>query len=266
MIFSYFRQRRRAKLLATPFPDEWQAFLERNLSHYRYLSPEEQARLRDELRVFVAEKNWEGCNGLVLTDEMKVTIAAHACLMTLGLEGEPFRNVLSVLIYPAGYAVPEERWQGGWSIKGQSARLGEAWYRGPVILSWEEIAEEARHPGYGNNLVWHEFAHQIDMLDRSTNGTPPLASREERTRWHEVMTAEFEQLRRDARQGRATLLDTYGAESEAEFFAVSTECFFDCPVELRAEHPRLYEILVGYYKQDPAQRIEPLAASSQPDV
>ncbi len=260
MIFNWLRQRRRAKLLATPFPEVWLGYLRHNLTHYRYLSPEEQAKLRDDLRVFVAEKNWEGCGGLTVTEEMQVTIAAHACLMTLGLEGEPFRNVLSVLIYPAGYAVPEERWQGGWSIDGQSARLGEAWYRGPVILSWEEIKHESRYPGHGNNLVWHEFAHQIDMLDRSINGTPPLASRQERMRWHEVMTAEFEQLRRDAQHHRPTLLDTYGAESEAEFFAVATECFFDCPVELRAEHPHLYEILVSYYRQDPAARIEPLQA------
>lgn len=211
--------------------------------------------MRDELRVFVAEKNWEGCGGLTVTDEMKVTIAAQACLLTLGLEGEPFRSVLSILIYPASYAVPEERWHSGWSIQGESARLGESWYRGPVILSWAEIEDDAKHPGHGNNLIWHEFAHQIDMLDRSVNGTPPLESRAERQQWHDVMTAEFEQLQRDAHNGRATVLDTYGAESEAEFFAVATECFFDAPVELREKHPRLYDLLAGYYRQDPAQRI-----------
>jgi len=262
MVFNWLRNRRRAKLLSKSFPDEWLGYLERNLTHYRYLTSEEQLWLRNAVLFFVAEKNWEGCNGLVVTDEMRVTIAAHACLMALGLDGEPFRNVLSVLIYPAGYSVPEERWHGGWSIAGQSARLGEAWYRGPVILSWEEIEDAARHPGYGSNLVWHEFAHQIDMLDRSTNGTPPLESQQARRLWHDVMTAEFEQLRRDARDGRATLLDTYGAESEAEFFAVVTECFFDAPVELRAEHPRLYEILKSYYRQDPAERIEPASSSS----
>ena len=255
MIFSWLRHRRRRKLLAEPFPREWLGYLERNVAHYEHLSPDEQARLRDALRIFVDEKNWEGCDGLVLTDEMKVTVAAQASLMTLGLPGEPFRDVLSILIYPAGYAVPTERWHQGWSIKGESARLGESWYRGPVILSWAEIEDDTRNPGCGNNLIWHEFAHQIDMLDRSTNGTPPLESRAARQQWHDVMTAEFQQLRRDAHNGRATLLDTYGAESEAEFFAVATECFFDVPVELRQEHPRLYEILANYYRQDPAARI-----------
>lgn len=257
MIFSWLRERRRRKLLAQPFPPEWQTLLERNLAHYRYLSPNEQASLRDRTRVFIAEKNWEGCNGLVVTDEMKVTIAAHASLMAMALPGEPFRDLLSVLIYPAGYRVPEQRWHSGWAIHGESSRLGESWYRGPVILSWQEIQEDARRPGYGNNLVWHEFAHQIDMLDRSTNGTPPLETVEARQRWHDVMTAEFEQLRQDAHQGRETLLDTYGAENEAEFFAVTTECFFDAPVELRETHPRLYEILASYYRQDPAARIAP---------
>lgn len=256
MVFNWLRQRRRRKLLSAPFPPDWLRYLQRNLPQYNLLTPEEQSSLRDALRVFVAEKNWEGCQGLKVTDEMKVTIAAHACLMVLGLEGEPFRNVLSILIYPTGYAVPEERWQQGWSIVGESNRLGEAWYRGPVILSWNEVRYDSRHPGAGRNLVWHEFAHQIDMLDRSTNGTPPLESLRERERWHEVMTAEYQQLVEDAKEGRATLLDTYGASSEAEFFAVASECFFDCPIDLRDKHPGLYDLLRGYYRQDTAERLE----------
>lgn len=254
MIFSWLRTRRRKKILARPFPESWQAYVEQSLHGYNWLSPREQAKLRDDVHLFVVEKNWEGCGGLAVTDEMKVTIAAQACLMTLGLEGDPFRDVLSILVYPAGYAVPVEHSQQGWTIHGESARLGESWYRGPVILSWAEIDEDVRHPGDGNNLVWHEFAHQIDMLDRSINGTPPLASRAERQRWQEVMTAEFEQLKRDARHGRDTLLDTYGTDSEAEFFAVATECFFDCPVPLRHQHRGLYDLLRQYYRQDPAAR------------
>jgi Mlc titration factor MtfA (ptsG expression regulator) len=255
MIFSWLRARRRKKLLATPFPEQWLPYLERNLAQYRYLSRDEQQRLRDNLRVFVAEKNWEGCNGLTVTDEMRVTIAAHACLMTLGLDGDPFGGLQSVLIYPSGYAVPQERWLEGWSISGIVGREGESWYRGPVVLSWDNIQEDVEYAGHGNNLIWHEFAHQLDNLDRSTNGTPPLEDPRQRRRWHEVMTSEYEQLVEDAEQGRATLLDEYGAENEAEFFAVATECFFDCPEELRDEHPRLYELLADYYRQDPAARI-----------
>src|SRR5260221_8432764 len=256
MLFSWFKQRRRKQILLQPSPPTWLVFLEKNLMHFRYLSPAEQAKLRDELRVFIAEKNWEGCAGLTITDEMQVTIAAHACLMALGLDFDPFERLQSILIYPVGYAVPEERWHEGWSIAGDSLRLGEAHYRGPVILSWKEVRRDSRHPGRGHNLVWHEFAHQIDMLDRSTNGTPPLASQEQRLRWHEVMTAEYERLVEDAERGHATLLDTYGASNEAEFFAVATECFFDCPQELRDEHPQLYALLCEYFRQDPAARLE----------
>ena len=255
MILSWLRERRRRKILSTPFLAEWLPYLERNVAHYPYLAPCEQARLRDNLRVFIAEKNWEGCAGLELTDEMKVTIAAQACLMTLGLEGDPFRGLSSILVYPTGYAVPEERWHEGWSIAGEEPRLGQAVYRGPVILSWADVRRDSRHPGEGQNLVWHEFAHQLDMLDRSTNGTPPLPDPKKRREWHDVMTAEYEQLVDDAEHGRATLLDTYGAQSEAEFFAVATECFFDCPIELSDEHPRLYELLREYYRQNPAARM-----------
>lgn len=256
MLFSWLRQRRRQRILAAPFPAEWLAYLEHNLPQYRFLTRDEQARLRQAVQIFVAEKNWEGCAGLAVTDEMRVTIAGHACLMAVGIEGEPFRNVLSVLVYPSGYTVPEERWQRGWSIVDEADRLGESWYRGPVILSWDEVRYDSDHAGEGRNLVWHEFAHQIDMLDRSTNGTPPLETLRERERWHEVMTAEYEQLIEDAEEGRATLLDTYGAKNEAEFFAVASECFFDCPIDLRDEHPRLYDLLRGYYRQDTAARLE----------
>jgi Mlc titration factor MtfA (ptsG expression regulator) len=256
MILSWLRLRRRAKLLETSFPAEWLLYLERNVPHYQYLTADEQARLRDRLRWFVAEKHWEGCAGLTVTDEMKVTIAAQACLMTLGLSGEPLANVLSILIYPNEYTVPEERWyEGGWSIMGESQRSGEAHYRGPVILSWADVRRDSRYPGRGRNLVWHEFAHQIDMLDRSINGTPPLESHQQRIRWHDVMTAEYQRLITDAQAGRATLLDTYGASSEWEFFAVATECFFDRPVELQEKHSELYELLREYYGQDPAGRV-----------
>ncbi len=256
MIFSWLRKRRRQRILATPFPEAWLPVLHDNLLHYRYLSDEEQARLHDHVQIFVAEKNWEGCRGLELTDEMRVTIAGHACLMALCLPDDPFGKLLSVLVYSGSYTVPEERWYQGWSIVHPAAREGESWYRGPVILSWEDVRRDARHPGDGHNLVWHEFAHQLDMLDRSTDGTPPLSDCHQRRRWHDIMTAEFTQLADDAQQGRPTLLDPYGAKSEAEFFAVASECFFDCPADLRDEHPKLYELLAEYYRQDTAARLE----------
>lgn len=256
MLFSWLKKRRRRQLLAAPFPPEWQQYLERNVVHYRHLAPEEQTRLRDDLRIFLAEKHWEGCGGLTLTDEMKVTISALACLLTLNLEPGCYDRIQSILVYPGGYeAVTEDpdRPFGSTAPTGE-AHLGEAWYRGPVILSWQEIRDDARHPSRGHNLVYHEFAHQLDMLDGTIDGTPPLRSREEYKRWHQVMTEEYNALVDASEHHRATLLDQYGTTNEGEFFAVATECFFDRPVQLARRHPRLYEVLRDYYRQDPATR------------
>ncbi len=255
MIFGWLRRRRRDKILAMPFPAEWLSYLERFVPQYALLTGEQQARLRDNLRVFIAEKNWEGCAGLEVTDEMKVTIAAEACLMALELPRDPFSGVLSILIYPSAYVIPRVRPVAGLELVGKLAVEGTAEYRGPVILSWADVRRDARHAGRGRNLVWHEFAHQIDMLDRSTNGTPPLDDPAERQRWHDVMTPEFEQLRADLEEGRPTWLGPHAAENEAEFFAFVSEAFFDSPIELEGEHPALYALLRDYYRQDPAERL-----------
>jgi Mlc titration factor MtfA (ptsG expression regulator) len=255
VLFSWLRRRRRRKLLARPFPPAWQEYLNRNVAHYRYLSAREQARLRDDLRIFIAEKTWEGCGGLRMTDEIKVTIAAQACLLVLGMEHNYFDRVLSVLIYPHGFLDPQERRGPLGVVDGRGAACsGQAWYRGPVILSWSDAREDGRHPCRGHNVVIHEFAHQLDMLDGVINGTPPLGSRAEYERWKEVMTAEYQRLIAESEHGRATLLDQYGTTNEGEFFAVATECFFDLPAAMRQRHARLYELLRDYYRQNPAER------------
>ena len=229
--------------LDAPYRDEWTVYLLRNVPLYPRLSEAEQARLRDDLRVFVAEKNWEGCGGLVLTDEIKVTIAANACLLLLGLEPDCFRRVRSVLVYPTEFRVPE--YQGG--------RLGEAWYRGPVVLTWDTVVPGGRHYLEGRNVVLHEFAHQLDYLDGEINGTPPLRDAEQAERWRGVMTAEYDKLVKDCTRGKATLLDEYATKNPAEFFAVATECFFEQPVRTRRRHPLLYDLLRDYYGIDPVR-------------
>ncbi|HEV3262469.1 MAG TPA: M90 family metallopeptidase [Gemmataceae bacterium] len=254
MLFAWLKKRRRRQILATPFPDGWLEYLRRNVTHYAYLSEAEQARLRDDLRIFIAEKNWEGCGGLQMTDEIKVTIAAQACLLVLGTEHNYYDRVKSILVYPRGYqAAAEDPLGGGVIVEPGRVWLGEAHYRGPVILSWADVLAESRHPRRGNT-VFHEFAHQLDFLNGSIDGTPPLRDAAEYRRWREVMTAEFNRLRNDADAHRPTLLDPYGATNETEFFAVATECFFEQPVELARQHPRLYELLRDYYHQDPARR------------
>jgi Mlc titration factor MtfA (ptsG expression regulator) len=255
MIFRWLKAWRRRKWLAQPFPAGWLKFLEKNVSHYRFLSALEQARLRDDLRIFVAEKRWEGCGGLQITDEIQVTIAAQACLLVLGMEHNYFDRVLSILVYPHAYRDPRDSvGPDGLIHEGSGGRLGEALYRGPVVLAWDYVRYEGQHPGEGQNVVFHEFAHQLDMLDGVINGTPPLGSRESQRRWQEVMTREFQQLIEASEHGRATLLDQYGTTNEAEFFAVATECFFEKPVAMHRRHPQLYDLLRSYYRQDPARR------------
>jgi Mlc titration factor MtfA (ptsG expression regulator) len=255
MLFQWLKRRRRRQLLAEPFPEAWLGYLHHNVRHYRFLNDTEKARLRDDLRIFVAEKNWEGCGGLEMTDEIKVTIAAQAMLLVLGMEHNYFDRVQSILVYPHGFKDPTPKGgRDGLIHEGGPGNLGQAWYRGPVVLSWQSVREDGRHPGRGQNVVFHEFAHQLDMLDGVINGTPPLKDRKEAQRWREVMSAEFQRLLDASAQGRATLLDQYGTTNEGEFFAVATECFFNHPVEMQHEHPRLYQLLRDYYRQDTAGR------------
>jgi Mlc titration factor MtfA (ptsG expression regulator) len=254
MLFAWLKQRRRRQLLATPFPAEWLAFLRDNVALYATLTEAEQVKLRDLLRVFVAERNWEGCGGLTVTEEMKVTIAAQACLLVLNIDHDYFGRVPSILVYPSGYRAPAERHPDG-TAGGGPGRLGEAWYRGPVVLAWDSVLGGGKDAHDGQNVVLHEFAHQLDFLDGYADGTPPLSSREEYRRWHEVMTTEYARLVRESQQGRARVLDAYGATNPAEFFAVATEAFFEKAVPLMERHPALYEVLRGYYRQDTAERV-----------
>lgn len=256
MLFSWLKKRRRRQILAKPFPAQWIGYLERNVPQYRLLSPAEQAKLRDDVQIFIAEKHWEGCGGLTMTDEIRVTIAAQACLLVLAMDGEFYDRVPSILVYPAGYRVPESVQRGTGVIdQAGEGRLGESWYRGPVVLSWADVLAEGRTPGRGHNLVFHEFAHQLDMLDGPADGTPPLPDADHYRRWQSVMTDEFRHLVQQSEHGQATLLDTYGAQNEAEFFAVATECFFDRPEALARRHSRMYDLLRDYYRQDPARRV-----------
>lgn len=248
MFFSA-KQRRRQQLLAEPFPDAWLETLNRNVCQYRLLSRAEQAKLRDRVRIFVAEKNWLGCAGLEVDDEMKVTIAAQACLLVLAIEHEyHYERIRTILVYPDTYLHPPGS-RDGW-LHDETAIAGEYWHRGPVVVSWSN-ARDAMEPG--GNLVFHEFAHHLDDIDGEMDGMPPLETGRQERDWDDVVTREYNRLVRSSARGEATLLDQYGATSRAEFFAVATECFFERPLELRQRHRELYDVLRGFYRQDPAR-------------
>lgn len=258
MIISWWRNLRRRRILRDPFPAEWDEILRRNCPPAAELSAEDQQRLRELVQIFIAEKYWEGCNGLTLTDEMQVTIAAHACRLLLGFRDKHFDRLQTVLVYPDRYVAREQnQLPGGVVSESLGIRLGEAWTGGPVILSWASILEDIAGENPGHNVVLHEFAHVLDMEDFGADGTPPLHSAHQYETWRAVMTAEFERLQKRIQRGQITFLDAYGATDAAEFFAVVTESFFERAEELQAHHPELYDIIRDFYQQDPANRNRP---------
>lgn len=251
MIFAWLKNRRRRRLLAEPFPGSWLGYVERNVWQFAHLARDDQIRLCNAARIMVAEKQWEGCQGLEITHEIRVTIAAQASLMVLGFKDYYFDGVQTVLVYPGPYVRPRDV-EDGMLVEENVATSGESWHRGPIVLSWPDVLSGGRKRRRGSNLVLHEFAHHLDGLDGEISGTPPLANSADYRNWYEVTEDEYQRLVESARRDEVTLLDDYGASDRAEFFAVATECFFCRPVEMLARHERLYRALAGFYRQDPA--------------
>jgi MtfA peptidase len=232
----------------------WEAALQRYAPFLRALSDQQRRKLRASIQILVREKFWEGCGGLTMTDEIKVTIAAHASRLTLGWQDEYFQHVKTILVYPDAYLAPSQDVVGpGVVLEGHSERVGEAWHRGPVILAWREVVASARHGRRAGNVVLHEFAHQLDMENGAdADGLPILASPTLAARWEPVLQRHYEQLCWACQHGHRSTLDCYGATNEAEFFAVATEAFFENPHGLKHEMPELYDLFQEYYGQDPA--------------
>lgn len=257
-MLNWFVNRRRKKLIQKPFPLVWESIIHRNVAHYCILDNIERTHLRALSQVFIAEKYWEGCGGLEITDEIRVTISAQACLLLLGLPHNYYHNVHTVLVYPST-VVPPRRKLGFFEIALEPMEdthpiMGQAFQQGPVIIVWDAALHGGRHPELGYNIVYHEFAHKLDMLDGAADGTPPLRNRAEYRDWARTCSREYLRLRHDAEYGKQSFLNAYGATSEAEFFAVATEQFFDQPLLMIKNAPDLYRVLKEYYRQDPARR------------
>ncbi len=250
---AFFKNRRREHVRSAPFPVEWRAAIQRNFATFDRLSAADQRELVDHVKVFIAEKHFEGCGGLEITDEIRVTIAAQACLLLLHRDTDYYPELISILVYPTAYIAHEEVPVGGGIWRdGDSARLGETGERlGALVLAWDAVLRGAADPADGENVVFHEFAHQLDFEDRSGDGTPQLETRTAYATWARVMGREFESLQRADENGSPTLIDKYGATNPAEFFAVATEAFFERPVALKRDHAELFDALAEFYKQDP---------------
>ncbi|MGE3107298.1 MAG: zinc-dependent peptidase [Phycisphaerales bacterium] len=249
-------KRRRKRVRARPFPEAWLAILRARVPYFRCLTPEDQAELTDHIKVFLAEKTFEGCGGLIMTDEIRVTIAAQACVLLLHRETDYYPDLWTILVYPSGYVAPARTpMLNGVVLEGSELRAGESWHRGSLVLSWRDVLAGSAQPCDGNNVVFHEFAHQLDSESGAVEGAPALEGRSAYAAWARVLGREFQALIADLRQHRPTLLSAYAAKNPAEFFAVVTEVFFERPHELRGRHPELYEQFRQFYRQDPASRV-----------
>jgi Mlc titration factor MtfA (ptsG expression regulator) len=247
-----FTRWRRARIRARPFPPAWREILRTRVPYVRTLPADLQLQLKKHIQVFLAEKPFVGCDGLEVTDEMRVTIAAQACLLLLNRRTGYFPNLTEILVYPGQFVVEREIRDGiGLARRDRSVLSGESWSTGQVVVSWDDAVAGAAQVDDGFNVVIHEFAHQLDQENGAANGAPFIRSGARRARWAEVLGREFEALRARVERDEPSLIDAYGATNPAEFFAVVSEVFFERPRELASDHPNLYAELSGFYRVNP---------------
>lgn len=242
-----------------PFPPEWRAIVEKNVPLVAALPPEDRAELEKLVMTFLDEKHFEGAGGFEVTDEVKVTIAAQACLLLIHRDTDVYPDLETVIVYPSAYTARSTRRDGYVVIEEDVDRLGESWDRGVVVLAWDSVRSGTTNMRDGHNVVLHEFAHQLDAEDGDMDGAPDLATRARYATWAAVLGDEFRELVDKVDAGRGSDIDRYGATSPPEFFAVVTEMFFEKPAQLRRKHPELYETLADFYKQDPEKLTPPRA-------
>jgi hypothetical protein len=265
-MFHPFRDHRRQELVQQPFPDDWSQIIDRNVSCCRCLHPDERKRLEDLIKVFISEKHFEGCAGMAVTDEIKVTVAAQACLLLLNLHHDYYGRLSSIIVRPESFDYEqEERAETGFVTVTNLPVSGLSSSSGAVVLSWPDTIRGAKNSDDGMNVVFHEFAHQLDLLDDAMNGAPVLERASMYREWAQVLGSEYQRLQLEVATGTPSLISAYGATKPAEFFAVVTELFFEKPVELQREHLALYEEFRQYYRQDPAARERESPTQCLPD-
>jgi Mlc titration factor MtfA (ptsG expression regulator) len=246
------------RVLARPMEPAQLAILERNLPIYHSMSHDLQLQLQKLVQQFLHQKKFIGCAGLDIDDEMRVTIAGQACLLLLNRPTRVYPALHTVLVYPTAFLVPRNQVdEAGVVTEARQDLLGESWGDGRVVLSWDHVQRGARDWTDGQNVVLHEFAHQLDSESGSNNGAPYLGSKQSYRSWSEVLSRDFANLRFDAMYRQQSVMDHYGATSPAEFFAVATETFFEKPYQMADHHSQLFDEFRKYYRVDPRAWLPP---------
>ncbi len=235
------------------FKDEWIGLLKENVPIYSHLPDDLRPLLHERIARFVSSTRFEGCNGLDLTEEMILTVAAQACMLVLNRDGPPYPELRNIYLYPDSFSsIQKSQDAFGIVTEGEVHRLGESWETGTVILSWSSVEHGARNIHDAENVTFHEFAHQLDHEDGATDGAPGLPSRDAYRSWARVFRTNYAHFQERLENGKRTLIDPYGATNPAEFFAVVTETFFEKPRQLLKKRPDLYAELQEFYGIDPA--------------
>ncbi len=258
ILFDFFKNRRRERVLRKTHLDdaEWNRALN-DYSFTRALNSDERARLKQLTILFLAEKPINGAGNLNIDNGARLAIAIQACMLILNLDLDWYKTWTEVILYPGGFVTRhEEVDEAGVVHVVEQPMSGESWPNGTVVLSWTDVqqAGQAENEG-GYNVVIHEFAHQIDMLNGEANGFPPLHKTMSRKQWAAVFSQAYEHFCKRVDDWEDTVIDEYAAENPAEFFAVISEAFFEAPLAVRNEYSDVYAQLALFYRQDPAARV-----------
>lgn len=261
----YLPRWRLRRVLARPLPAAAVEVLRRNIPVYGRMDGALQAQLHKLVVQFLHEKTFVGCEGLEVDDEMAVTIAGQAGLLLLNRPSKVYPALHTILLYPGAFvASRSELGPGGVVTPARKTMLGESWDDGRVVLSWDDVRRGARDWSDGQNVVLHEFAHQLDSEAGRANGAPYLGSSASYREWAAVLSHDFNRLRFNAMYRQHSVMDHYGATSPAEFFAVATETYFEKPYQMAEHHPELFAELAKYYRVDPREWMAPPAPPEAP--
>lgn len=242
-----------SKIKSNEFPKDYLEILKTSFYPYEFLNQDEQEKLLIKILYFLKYKRFSALQDFSITDEMKVMIAAQACLMILNIDDDIYPSLVNIFISQSPFIEKDQTVNIHGAHLFKSARLGESWKDGPIVLAWSSVKQGMENWHDGSNVVFHEFAHQLDALDGGMDGTPPLKVSKTLNKWAHFMSKDFLDLRDKVTHHHKSDIDPYGATNAAEFFAVTVEQFFEQPTKLKVHHHEMFELYLGYFKIDPSR-------------